>query len=285
MQYIKRITPLVYFLIVSLPHHPFSSFLDTHVLLPKGHVLMQHGADIASLVVLVVILLLAWRVVRIHGAHSLRHLAVWLLFLVLMYLSDQYLIVNNVERVHFPQYMLLALLLGMTLRSEPLIFFASSFAGFLDEFLQYVMNPNRTNYLDFNDIALNVLGAGLGVVVLVGIREGANTSASAYEQRFKYIFLSLLVALAGLVAFGLLTNRIVPLVEKATERSVFTVFNDRMSFVTSFEKHSEFWQKSYYGKMFHIFTPFEGLAAIAVLLTATWWTVGWLNGKRHQSKP
>lgn len=285
MQLLKRILPLFYFLIVSLPHHPFSNWFDTTVLFPSGHYSVQRYADVLSLLTILVAVALATKIVLVHQSQAIKHFGVLLLLLILMYVSDQYLIVNNIERIHYPQYAILALLLGLSLRGELLIFFTASFAGFLDEFLQYVMNPNRTNYLDFNDIALNVLGAGLGVVVLVGIREGAYTSASAYEQQFNFIFLSLLVALTGLVAFGLLTDRIVALVEKAKERSVFTVFNDRMSFVMSFEKHSEFWQKSYYGKGFHIFTPFEGLAVIALLSVATWRAVGWLNGKRDERKP
>jgi len=323
MKFAKRIIPLVYFLVVSLPHHPFSSFLDTHILFPRGHVLMQRGADIGTMVLIIFVLLMAWRVVRIHASDSLRYLAVWLFFLVLMFLSDHYLIVNNIERIHYPQYAALALLLGLSLRDEMLIFFVTSFAGFVDEFLQFVMDPMKTNYLDFNDIVLNILGAAAGVVLLMGLRKPALENAnrrereedtkqeigselgtcknplrswrssrlsfltgplcsSQYESVFGDVF-RISMAIAGFVVLVAgLFGRIVMLVEQAKDRSVCAVVDGKLSFIMSFERHDAFWMKSYYGKVFHVMSPGEGIAAMAVLILATWCAVAWLKGKRNE---
>ena len=140
-----RVLPLLYFLAVSLPHHPFSDWFDKNVLDPWGHDGVQRLADILSVAFLIVTVALAIRVARVHGRYAIKHFAVGVVLVVLMYAADCYLIVNNIERVHFPQYAVLALLLGLSLRSETLIFLVTTFAGFLDEFLQYVMDPMKTN--------------------------------------------------------------------------------------------------------------------------------------------
>jgi len=181
----KRLVPLLYFLAVSLPHHPFSALYEKEILIPAGFYSVEHAVDIITIVVLAGLVLLGVRVARIHRSQSLYHLMIWLVLLVLMYLSDRYLIVNNAERIHFPQYAILALLLGFSLRSEVLILFVTSFAGFVDEFLQFVMNPVVTNYLDFNDIVLNILGAALGVALLLAFRRPATIEQTTYEKRFK----------------------------------------------------------------------------------------------------
>ena len=60
---------------------------------------MQSASDIGTLLLIIFILLLTWRVVRIHAGDSLKYLGVLLFFLALMVPADQYLIVNNIERI------------------------------------------------------------------------------------------------------------------------------------------------------------------------------------------
>ncbi len=50
----------------------------------------------------------------------------------------------------------------------------------------------------------------------------------------------------------------------------------------SFERHDAFWIKSYFGKVFHVLSPGEGLVTIAALLMGTWCAVSWLKGKRRE---
>jgi len=137
---------------------------------PVGYYSVQHIADIASWILLGVSAAFLIRIAIVHRWGALRHLSILLLLVALMYPTDYYLIVNNIERIHYPQYAMLALLLGLSLRNEMLIFFVTTFAGFVDEFLQFVMDPMKSNYFDFNDIVLNILGAAAGVVLLMGLR-------------------------------------------------------------------------------------------------------------------
>jgi hypothetical protein len=82
---------------------------------------------------------------------------------------------------------------------------------------------------------------------------------------------ALVVLLAGL--FG----RIVMLVEQAKDRSVLAVVNGRWSFIMSFERHDDFWVKSYFGKVFHILSVGEEVLAITLLCLGTWGAVRWLR--------
>lgn len=280
-----RLLPLMYFLAVSLPHHPFSTWLDDVFIEPVGYYPVQHIADIASWVLLGVSAALLIRIAYIHRWRALKHISILLLLVALMYATDYYLIVNNIERVHYPQYAMLALLLGLSLRNEMLIFFATTFAGFVDEFLQYFMNPMKSNYLDFNDIVLNILGAAAGVVLLMGLRKRLAareldldlSGPARYEQIFAAMFRTVMVAGAVVVFVAGLFGRIVPLVEQAKDRSVFAVVNGKISFIMSFERHDEFWMKSYFGKVFHVLSPVEGLVSIAVLALGIWGSVSWLR--------
>jgi hypothetical protein len=364
--FVRRILPLFYFLAVSLPHHPFSFWFEKNILDPWGHDAVERLADILSVAFLTVTAALAIRVARVHRRGAVKHFGVGLVLLALMYAADRYLIVNSIERVHFPQYAVLALLLGLSLRSEVLILFVTTFAGFVDEFLQYVMDPKITNYLDFNDIVFNLLGAAAGVVLLMGLRKPISGSVgmtqhfmltsfrkglkplemlfeischalkdvataltflpaglsrspfrevrrtkagrsgngkktppppralatfrqpvntSQYETVFGWVF-SVSIVLGGVaVLLADLFGRIVMLVEQAKDRSVFAVVNGRLSFIMSFERHDTFWIKSYFGKVFHVMSPGEGIATIAILVLAMWCAVIWLKRKRRGVTP
>ena len=87
------------------------------------------------------------------------------------------------------------------------------------------------------------------------------------------------VVLAGF--FG----RIVMLLEQKLDRRVLAVVDGKLSFVMSFERHDAFWMKAYFGKVFHVMSPGEGIATIAILSLATWCAVKWLKGKRCGGTP
>jgi hypothetical protein len=281
----KRILPLVYFLAVSLPHHPFSTWLDKTILYPYGFEVLQRSADILSIVLLAVVVGIGIRVAGIHRMQAVRHFGIWLLLLILMYVADRLLIVNNIERIHFPQYAVLSLLLGFSLRSEKLIFFTSSFAGFVDELLQYIMKPDHTNYLDFNDIVLNMLGAGIGIALLIGLRKPSSTEIQKYEKRFRIVFVTILLAFGSLVGAALVLDRFIFVADQLKPRNVFSIIDGKLSFIMSFERHDQFWQRSpAHGKAYHVLSPFEGLSIIFLLSIFTWWWTRALRRERSDEK-
>jgi hypothetical protein len=113
------------------------------------------------------------------------------LILALIALSDAALLVNNVERIHFVQYAGVAFLLRLSLEDNALVFFATVYSGVVDEFIQYLMNPVRTSYLDFNDMVFNSLGAALGVVFAIVILSPGRAQSSRYEMQFRRAFFAL----------------------------------------------------------------------------------------------
>lgn len=85
--------------------------------------------------------------------------------------AQRWLLVANVELIHFPQYAILAVLSGLAGASPAAAWVLASGAGVLDEVYQYlVVYAERPEaYLDFNDMLLNAIGAAWGVLVLLAL--------------------------------------------------------------------------------------------------------------------
>ena len=90
----------------------------------------------------------------------------------------------------------------------------------------------------------------------------------------------MMVAGAVVVFVAGLFGRIVTLVEQAKDRTVFAVINGKLSFIMSFERHDEFWVKSYFGKLFHVLSVEEGPLIITLLCLGTWGAIWWLGRRR-----
>jgi hypothetical protein len=99
-----------------------------------------------------------------------RHALTWCVTLSLLIMSlaaQRWMLVANIEIIHFPQFGLIAgLLLAAGLAAEPAWLLATA-AGILDEtYQQLVIYAHRTDtYLDFNDMILNAIGAAWIVLV------------------------------------------------------------------------------------------------------------------------
>jgi hypothetical protein len=106
--------------------------------------------------------------VRRHAARW-RQPIIWCVALSLLVMSvavQRWMLVANIELIHFPQFGLIAaLLLAAGLTAEPAWLLATA-AGILDEtYQQLVIYAGRKDtYLDFNDMILNAIGAAWIVV-------------------------------------------------------------------------------------------------------------------------
>lgn len=77
------------------------------------------------------------------------------------------LLVASIENIHYPQYALLAFLLGQGGLPTELSWLLSLALGAVDEGYQWLFMPRGTfKYFDWNDVFLNAVGAAFGVVVL-----------------------------------------------------------------------------------------------------------------------
>jgi hypothetical protein len=115
----------------------------------------------------------AWRAVR--GNELATTLSAWAIWLIAVALVDRTLIFSLPEYLHYPQYALLAWLLARFVDPDRTrwpfgpILLATTLLGIADEVLQYTwITTSYSNYLDFNDFLLNLLGGFAGLMAYYG---------------------------------------------------------------------------------------------------------------------
>ncbi|MEX2500284.1 MAG: hypothetical protein WD397_15560 [Wenzhouxiangellaceae bacterium] len=125
-----------------------------------------------------------------HGTNRAATLAAWATWLVAAVLVDRFLIYSFAEYLHYPQYALLAWMLARlhdpnrTAFAVGPVLLAVTVLGIADEVLQYTwITVSYSNYLDFNDFLLNLLGGAAGLLLYFGFAPGqpaqSRDSASA----------------------------------------------------------------------------------------------------------
>jgi len=279
--FLYRTSPLLWFLLLSIPHHPFSRWLDAEFIIPYGFESMQLAAGIGSAALALGMVVVAVVFVRRAGPDRWKHVGFWAFLLFSMVVVDRTLIINNIERIHYPQYALMSILLGLTIRNESLLLLAASFAGLADEVLQFAMNPEKTAYLDFNDIVLNILGAAFGTALVMAFRKREKQEPSEYEMRFRLGLSFSALTIVAIVLLADFTGRIIPVAEAGTKRSVIGSFDGKLSLILAFEQHPQFWEQSDYGKVFHVLSPWEGVILAGSLLVVLYLLIRWLKSSRN----
>ncbi|WP_435103478.1 VanZ family protein [Arhodomonas sp. AD133] len=205
-----------YWLATSLGHLAFSKLLVTTWQWPL--VGAVRPADHIGWAVLLAAFFVFPQQVRRARLASVRSptLIGWGLWLAMFVAVDQWLIYSVAEYLHYPQYALLAYLLAWFAdpdRSRLLlgpVLLATTLLGIADELLQYTyVTVSYSDYVDFNDFLLNLLGAAAGVLLYYGFRPWrvngqpptATERVCAGTVGFAVLSLSLL-AVAGLAATG-----------------------------------------------------------------------------------
>jgi phosphatidylserine synthase len=108
------------------------------------------------------------------------------------------LLVAPIEYIHLPQYALLSVLLVKGGLPMEWAWLAATSLGALDEGYQFVfLRRGRPEYYDWNDIVLNAIGAGFGLVLLAAGR------AARFRRTFATVEVAVVVAIAALVAMAI----------------------------------------------------------------------------------
>ena len=117
----------------------------------------------------------AWR-----GCNHGTTLAAWAAWLAAVIAADRLLIYSFPEYLHYPQYALPAFLIARfhdpdrTAFAIGPVLLAVTVLGIADEALQYTwITISYSNYLDFNDFLLNLLGGGAGLLLYYGFAPGS----------------------------------------------------------------------------------------------------------------
>jgi len=130
--------------------------------------------DRTALIAIPVVSALAISPMLARRAHLLLRpltLASVLLLSAMTLAAQRWLLVTNIELIHFPQFALpAAVLLAAGLSGESAYLVATA-AGIVDETYQHLViyAGRQDTYLDFNDMILNAIGAAWAVVLLADI--------------------------------------------------------------------------------------------------------------------
>ncbi len=149
--------------------------------------------------------LLTWILYRrLSGQQERRTLAAfWILTIGLIWCTWRFGTANNVELVHYPQYVPEGMaLLALTLSPVEALSWIALFGG-LDECFQYwdLMGPKKVPY-DFNDIYMDLLGGAAGVLLAMVFLRGDSRGESQLYWR-KLLRRPGVLMILGIVAAGI----------------------------------------------------------------------------------
>ena len=182
----------------------------------------------------------------------------------LVVVSYKTLVVFNVENIHFPQYAILALPVFALLKHFGATVFWVTLFGAFDEAYQYFILYRNVNtvYLDFNDIVLNLIGAGIGVVLIYTLSDLKSESpafcpnSSGRCNKFIILAVTACILLGGVSLYAAGILRFYP-DPSAAEPPIL---------LSRIPAQTQFWTIPTYGKPFHIFHPVEGIIFSAILI-------------------
>ncbi|HUI27196.1 MAG TPA: hypothetical protein VL403_14025 [Candidatus Kryptonia bacterium] len=138
--------------------------------------------------------LLVWDWRRLRGPATAAAL---MILSLLTYLMHRWMLVANVELIHYPQYALIAAVLLFGGNTWNVAWLGATGAGVIDEVYQelviYAGRPDT--YLDFNDMVLNAIGATWAVLLLARWA-GRSAPTTPTQRRASAVVLLLGFALA-----------------------------------------------------------------------------------------
>jgi VanZ family protein len=158
---------IVFYLLVVLPHEQVGKVVAWAF---DGHMTRDdYNLTILAASLLGLVLYVFPLVKNTAGQPALRllifgYLAATVFF---SYLCFKLLIVINIEVVHFVQYGAMAILLFPLVKRYGETVLWCTLLGAADEAWQYFyLAPDRTNYYDFNDVIINLIGSVYGLLLV-----------------------------------------------------------------------------------------------------------------------
>lgn len=264
---------LIYWFLSSVLHLEVSFLIVEPMGTPWGDIVLRdytwHLAGVFSVVVT------AWIVLHVfRSARPVWLAGAWLFLAALILIINFYLMASPVENIHFPQYALLAWLLGKSLdrRRVRFIVFEILFAvlalGIVDELIQYFyLTPDYVKYMDFNDFLLNLTGGMAGVLLYYGGQRG--TAAKNKPVRRSPAF-ALMVVLITFTAMLLISGRLQqsPPAE-AGELPPGSVWEERGMTNVFMERSPDYFgtfQPAFHKDDYYVLSPVVGTVILALLL-------------------
>jgi len=243
-----------FWLLTSLSHLQFSLFLVNPITTRWGSITLKHFApQMGYCLITLFIIYLIWY--AINGVCRYGRLLLWLLWSFIIVLINLYLLATPIENIHFLQYGILSALILWSLDCNnnsaqyliPRVLFWITLAGIIDEILQYTwITASYSDYMDFNDFLLNMMGAIGGILFYNGFQALKTTQFSLSET---------LRSLEAKVIY------IISIVLTA----IYTF--DRQTILLLERKPNTFgsWQPNFSQGQFYVLTPLEGISLLLLL--------------------
>lgn len=258
--FLNLVVLLVYYLLVVLPHE--------QVGLLTVKIFSSLERSTYNLVVLCISIFILLFTFVVLGKKTLQHpqkkLIIFYLLSTIVFaaLCINVLFVVNIEVVHFFQYAVFALLCYPLTLNYNQTLIISTLAGALDEAYQYFyLAPQRTDYFDFNDVIINLVGAAFGLII-IKIYKPASKAISG-KQFLKSPAFIFIVFISAITSIAIFTN-LLGIYHTNTEAHFLLV---RKAFDT-------FWITVHPNITYHVMLPLEGL-----LVTIGLWLFYWPIGK------
>ncbi len=245
---------IIYYLLVVLPHEEVGIWINETLNEP-------YGIDIYNLIVLWLggIILLGyifplWKDIKQIEEGKGQVLIAFLITFLLIIVAFNTLLVVNIEIIHFVQYAILAILLFPLFNNyQDTLFYAIIFATIDEGYQYFVLAPFRTDYFDFNDIIIDLIGAALGLFLFwINAIKDRVTSHKWFQT--PTAIGGFILILIGTIAF--LTNIL----------AIYPAESEPQAPLLLIRKIQEnFWTISAPNIKFHVVRPFEGLLILGGL--------------------
>jgi len=245
---------IAYFLLLILPHEQVGIWV-VDLFKNKTRAYYQHTVLLVGLILLVLLLYFLVRRIKSHP-FRMRLIIGLVVTGLLMVLSFNLLIIHNIEIIHFLQYFTLSFFIYPLFKNLNRTFFWSTLAGVFDEAYQYlILAPQRTDYFDFNDIVLNEIGAGLGVLFLfaLGFYSVHRHQATWYKSPEILVSLVITITLAGLALAGEFTYSL----PQQGEPPLFALIKK--------VEPGFFTEIKHLNARFHVMRPYEGVVVVVLI--------------------
>jgi hypothetical protein len=196
-----------------------------------------------------------WRKTRRHSNY--RILFLWFLITILAMIVALFtMMVTNMEAIHYLQYSILAVLIFTLVKRYGDAFIGTTLLGLVDEIYQYlVLNPDF-KYFDFNDIILNMMGAGGGLLAMAMISSPETRDRGKWYCSSSYLFLWIII-LMGVVISGNYPVSFFPVPNNHENWHWFSLYRQNLQ--------DPYWTYLYNNRYYHIFRPWEGIMAMSAL--------------------
>lgn len=165
------------------------------------------------------------------------------------------LIVINIEVVHFVQYGIMAILMFPLVRRYGETVLWVTLAGAFDEAWQYFyLAPVKSNYYDFNDVIINLLGSVYGLLLVRSLQPSFALPRRLHFWRSPVFYV--LLTLTGMIALSLWRGWIHLNAPASGDGALWSLIR---------VPQNGFWTTVHPQVTFHVVQPLEGLAVIGLL--------------------